>query len=633
MAVVPAYFSPIAFPDVSMMERYLGAVWAHSLDQYKFKREQALRAMDPKIRALMQKQMQDSLDEALVLRTELIDNDRQRRNDLLKEHLADLNRNARQTQDNQRAVQVQKIQQRGLLRREAMQIQRENQKAFRTDSQTNKLISDSIDKFRSGNDVLDTQGWLAVFSQQGADAFNNRWEGARERYTSNLDKLSDLAGRGDARRREALFALMQENAIREGDVAGANYIASVALGRDDYRRARFQVGNEIKFAEQLTGDDFSRAQLRPTISLMQMYKQDYGPVTDSDVRRYSEEITRGGVGGIGQVDLQELLATAGLDKPLDLSAYDERINSLRKSLQRSRALGRQESAARAAIISGTAFSPYLGRVETPSQELSLIDQLGEIYSQSPAAGRRVVQEITTGNLEPGEPNRLVFDSWFQEASAARMRGLGEKESASLGGNVYGFFKKQLRSVARDAARARTAEDIVDLRERILYLSNNLDNGFVFRQLNQLETEAGTNIGSILKTGLRNITFDEPEDAEGIARFADTLADTIDKIEDRSTQSELAWLPYQYTDEIRELSGLYQQADKSTYKQRAVDLRNSIDMLDPDLAGNAGRTIVNQVDQALDTDNFDMFHSTVTDLNKSIEDWIVESQAQMAGVGE
>ena len=165
------------------------------------------------------------------------------------------------------------------------------------------------------------------------------------------------------------------------------------------------------------------------------------------------------------------------------------------------------------------------------------------------------------------------------------------------------------------------------------LSNNLDNGFVFRQLNQLETEAGTNIGSILKTGLRNITFDEPEDAEGIARFADTLADTIDKIEDRSTQSELAWLPYQYTDEIRELSGLYQQADKSTYKQRAVDLRNSIDILDPDLAGNAGRTIVNQVDQALDTGNFDMFHSTVTDLNKSIEDWILESQAQMAGVGE
>lgn len=632
MAVVPPYFSPIAFPKVSMTERYLASFWANSLEQYKFKREQGLKAMDPKIRALMQKQMQDSLDEALNLRTELINKERERRNTLLKDYLADFNQNARNTQNNQRMIQVEKIQQRGNLRKQAMEMQRENQKAFRSDSQVEKIIGDSIDEYtRSSGIPRNTQEWVSVFNANGSDGFNNQWFAQGDRYEATLDELAKLSGKGDARRREALYAILQQEAIRAGDVAGANYIAAKATGRDDYQRARFIVGDQVKVVEQLEPGD--RARLVTSIDLMQLYKQNYGPITDQDVRRYSDEVTRGGVGGTPQLDLKELLAQAGLDEPLDLSLYDERIESLRTSIQRSRAAGRREAEARAAIISGTAFSPFIGAVEAPAQTLSLIDQLGQIYEQSPSASRRVVQEITTGNLEPGEPNRLIFDGWRQEAAAARSRGLGEKEQASLGGNVYGFFKNQLRSVARDATRAQTAEDIIDLRERILYLSNNLDNSFVFNQLNQLETAAGTNIGSILKTGLRNISFDEPEDSESIARFANTLADTIDKIEDRSTQSELAWLPYQYTDEIQELSGLYQQGDKSTYKQRAVDLRNSIDILDPDLAGNAGRTIVNQVDQALDDDNFDTFHSTVTDLNKSLEDWIVDSQAQMAGVGE
>ena len=55
-------------------------------------------------------------------------------------------------------------------------------------------------------------------------------------------------------------------------------------------------------------------------------------------------------------------------------------------------------------------------------------------------------------------------------------------------------------------------------------------------------------------------------------------------------------------------------------------------MDPKLAGDAGRTIVNQVDLALDTDNFDTLNSRLVELNDSIQNWIVESERQMAGLG-
>ena len=54
-------------------------------------------------------------------------------------------------------------------------------------------------------------------------------------------------------------------------------------------------------------------------------------------------------------------------------------------------------------------------------------------------------------------------------------------------------------------------------------------------------------------------------------------------------------------------------------------------MDPKLPGDAGRTIVNQVDLALDTENFDTLHTRMVQLNDSIRNWILESEKQMAGV--
>tara|TARA_R110002020_G_scaffold63451_6_gene169459 strand:+ start:392 stop:2290 length:1899 start_codon:yes stop_codon:yes gene_type:complete len=632
MAVVPAYFSPIAFPKVSLAERFVASFWANAQEEYKFKRKQALEALDPKVRALVHKNLQDSLNETLTLKQELVDNERTRRKDILKDYLSEVGRNARNLQDSQKSVAIERMKQRGSLRKEAMSIQKENQQAFRDDPEANRIIKDSVDQYRNEQNRIDAAQWLPLFIDDNRSAAS-QWFASGDRYNDSLEELSKTSGRTDQRRREALFAQMQEEAFNAGDFAGANKIAAHAMGVDRLAMPTFMVGNQQRYLDQLRPSEYDAAQPVVSLDLMENYKAKYGPVTDSDIQRYQREVTQGGVGAVQMESLDELLSVAGLGQPLDLTAYDQRIQDLRTAIQRSQVQSRQESAARSAVISGTAFSPYIGRLETPTQELNLIQQLGEIYQNSPAAGNRVIKEITQGRLEPGETDSLVFEGWRQEAANARLRGLGEKEEASLGGNVFNYFKSQLRAVSRDAAAAKSATDIVDLRERLMYLSDNLDNEFVFRQLNQLETSAGTNLGSILKTGLRNISFEQSEDVQAVSKFADALADTIDTVEKGSTQSEIAWLPYQYSDEIQELSSLYQQGDRGAYKQRAVDLRNRVDILDPDLAGNAGRTIVNQVDKALEEDNFDMFHSKVTELNNSLNDWIVESQAQMTGVGE
>ena len=281
------------------------------------------------------------------------------------------------------------------------------------------------------------------------------------------------------------------------------------------------------------------------------------------------------------------------------------------------------------ILSGVYTFPEL---EPATTELAILSHLKRIHDRSPSAARRALEEASSGQLQPGDVERLVFDGWRQESVAARRRGLNEQDSFRLGGNVFTFFKKELRSVERDAKSAVSAEDLIDLRDRLMSLSDSVDSPFVREQLDTLQTPRGRSLSWVLGEGLKSVTFSEPDNAAVYGQFASSLANTLDSVDESSVESELAWLPYQYDDEIENLSSLYQSGDTESYKQGAVSLRNDIDLMDPKLAGDAGRLIVEQADVALEQDNFDVFHQNIIELNKSIRDWIADSQSQVAGAG-
>ena len=631
MAVVPPYFSPIAFPDVSLAERFIASFWANAQEEYRFKRKAALQALDPRTRAIMHKTLQESLTEALANRASLIEQDRSDRAEIVKDYLSQLGQNARNLQNNQADIAKSRISARGSIETESMKIQRANQAAMRRDPQSNAII----EKVRTGSEFrpeLNLDGWTQKYLNDPAGA-QNMWTDQSRKYIPVFEDLSKTTGRGDAQRREALAAQLQQAAIERGDIVGANMIAAQATGRPDFRNPVFQLRDgSLVAAGGLTAENAVGAKPVLRLNLMTEYRQNYGPVTDADIERRQRRATRGGVGAAQSIDLDAMLLSAGLDKPVDVSVYDTRIDSLRKSLRRSQIASRRESAARSAILSGQAFDPYISSLEEPTSELRLIDEIAKVYQQSPAAGRRILDEAFTGQLEPGAVESVVFDGWRREAVAARRRGLGEQEANRLGGNVLDFFKNELRSIALDSKRAETAEDLVNLRDRLLSLSGSVDNPFVRTQLDQVQTARGFTLAQVLGTSLREITFDEPDDAETFATFSNALADMLDDAGNQETLSELSWLPYEYDDQINNLSSVYTSGDREAYKQQVVSLRNDIDLMDPKLAGDAGRTIVNQVDLALDTDNFDTLNSRLVELNDSIQNWIVESERQMAGLG-
>lgn len=631
MAVVPPYFNPIAFPDVSLAERFVASFWANAQEEYKFKRKAALNALDPKVRAIMHKNLQDSLTETLEMRTNLIQSDREQRAGLLKEHLEQLGQNTRNMQTSQAAIAKQRISTRGSIETSAMDIQKKNRAAFRRDPQSNAIIERVASDPKYITDARSADYWGPAF-QQNEQAALNQWTSQARKYDKAFEDLSKTTGRGDSQRREALMAQMQQTVIDRGDVVGANMIAAQATGRRDLLAPVFQLADgTFVGTDGLTAQNAVGARPVLQLNLLDEYKANYGPVFESDIERRQERATRGGVGRAADVDLKGMMVTLGLDKPVNVEVYDSRIKSLRVALERSQGASRRESAARSAIISGQAFDPYISRLETPTSELRLIDEISKVYQQSPAAGRRILDEASTGQLDPGEVESIVFDGWRQEAVAARRRGLNEQEANRLGGNVLTFFKKELRAVARDSERAKTAEDMIDLRDRLLNLSDSVDNSFVKSKLDSVQTERGVSLSDVLGSGLRGITFDDPDEADTFAKFSNALADKLEEAENQADSSELSWLPYEYDEQISNLSGLYQSGDKEQYKQQAVDLRNDIDLMDPKLAGDAGRTIVNQVDLALDTENFDTLHTRMVQLNDSIQNWILESEKQMAGV--
>jgi hypothetical protein len=157
------------------------------------------------------------------------------------------------------------------------------------------------------------------------------------------------------------------------------------------------------------------------------------------------------------------------------------------------------------------------------------------------------------------------------------------------------------------------------------------NSFVKAQLDQIRTPGGGSLSDVLGKGLRRITFKEADDAKTFATFSNRLADKLEEAQEQKDKAELSWLPYEYDEQISNLSDLYQSGDKEGYKQKAVTFRNDIDLMDPKLSGDAGRLIVNQVDLALDTENFDTLHTRMIELNDSIQNWIIESDKQMAGI--
>jgi hypothetical protein len=527
MAVVPPYFSPIAFPDVSLAERFIASFWANAQEEYRFKRKAALQALDPRTRAIMHKTLQESLTEALANRASLIEQDRSDRAEIVKDYLSELGQNARNLQNNQADIAKSRISARGNIETESMKIQRANQAAMRRDPEANSIIEEvrTGSKFRP---ELTLDGWTQKYLNDPAGA-QNMWTNQSREYVPLIERLSKTTGRGDAQRREALAAQLQEAAIERGDIVGANVIAAQATGRPDFKNPVFQLRDgSLVAAAGLTAENAVGAKPVLRLNLMTEYRQNYGPVTDADIERRQRRATRGGVGAAQSIDLDAMLLSAGLDKPVDVSVYDTRIDSLRKSLKRSQIASRQESAARSAILSGQAFDPYISSLEEPTSELRLIDEIAKVYQQSPAAGRRILDEAFTGQLEPGAVESVVFETF--------------------------------------------------------------------------------------------------------ATFSNALADRLDDAGNQETLSELSWLPYEYDDQINNLSSVYTSGDREAYKQQVVSLRNDIDLMDPKLAGDAGRTIVNQVDLALDTDNFDTLNSRLVELNDSIQNWIVESERQMAGLG-
>jgi hypothetical protein len=633
MAVVPPYFSPIAFPNVSMAERYIASFWANAQEEYKFKRTAALKALDPKARALVHKGLQDSLTDTLQMRTDLVESDHEKRFELMKEHLKQLGLNTRSLQTSQASVSRQKISSRTSIETGVLKIKRENQAAFRMDAGSNSVIAGLEEGLDKPGSQKTQAHWGQAFLKSEKNA-GNEWMAQGEPYEGAVSKLSKSTSRGEkqGQRRLALMVQLQQVAIDRNDVIGANVIAAEAMGNPGLKAPLFDLGGGVYGgADRLTKDNAANARPVLTLNLMDEYRTSYGPVYDSDIERMQARATRGGVGPAASVDLGAMMVTLGLDKPINTEIYDNRILSLRRALNKSQGASRLESEARSAIITGQAYDPYIGALETPTSELRLIDEIAKVYQQSPAAGRRLLDEASTGQLVPGESERIVLDGWRQEAVAARRRGLNEQEANRLGGNVLTFFKKELRAVALASKSAKTAEDMVDLRERLLSLSDSVGNSFVKAQLDQIRTPGGGSLSDVLGKGLRRITFKEADDAKTFATFSNRLADKLEEAQEQKDKAELSWLPYEYDEQISNLSDLYQSGDKEGYKQKAVTFRNDIDLMDPKLSGDAGRLIVNQVDLALDTENFDTLHTRMIELNDSIQNWIIESDKQMAGI--